>query len=68
MLHLAEIMYSEYKDGGIYYHNTIFRLVDSYSPDSFTITLQQKVERWFKEEYPDEKYMLLNVSITNPIQ
>lgn len=68
MLYLAEIMYSEDKGDSVYYHNTIFRLVDSFSPDSFTITPQQKVERWFKEEYPDKRYRLLNIGLTEPIQ
>jgi hypothetical protein len=67
MIHLAEIMYSEDKGDNIYCHTSIFRLVDSFSPDSFTITLDQKVRRWFKETFPDEKYQLLNIEINEPI-
>ncbi len=67
MILLAEITYSEDKGDNISYQPTIFRLVDSFSPDSFTIKPHEKVEHWFRQEFPDEKYTLLNVIITEPI-
>lgn len=67
MLHLAEIMYSEDKKDSIFYHQTIFRLVDDSPSDSFTMTLKEKVERWFNKTFQEGKFKLVNIEITEPI-